>query len=384
MTQNLPIEIDQEAEVLSLLKTNTYEEVHQQTGWSRGRIYTLALKHGARKTELRIVERHAERRKRQLESLQAMVNTTTTADVLDFMSGLPDDSVSLHFTSPPYNLGKRYGNNPGADVMRYTYFHGWLMQVISEMARTLKPGGVVCLNTGKTRDWEDTLMPMDVMLFEDLRRSGLTFQSRVIWEVKHGLTPSHRLADRHETILVFSKGEQVTFNPTVARMIQKNPDKKAFKGPNKGKLSGNPFGAHPSDMWTDINQVGHNHPDRAMGDHPAQFPVKLAKRAIMLYTGPGELVCDPFRGSGSTAVAAKECHRNFVGADLFYGDLCERRVHAAQPDSFTPLPGVSDQSVAVWQAEAKRVDAQAIALSPAKDKLMCTQLGLLEEFKLAA
>lgn len=375
---------DAEIQVLALLQSRSYADIEKITGWSRGRIYALALRTGARKTEARIAERAAERRNRQLEALKALVNTTATADVLDFLDALPDNSVGMHFTSPPYNLGKPYGDAPGADLMRYTFFHGWLMQVISEMARTVKPGGVICINTGKTRDWEGNLMPMDVMLFEDLRRSGLTFQSRIIWEIKHGLTPSQRLADRHETILVFSKGAQATFNPNAARMPQKQPDKRAFKGPNKGQLSGNPYGAHPSDVWSDISQVGHNHPDKLHGSHPAQFPTKLAKRAILLYTRAGDLVCDAFRGSGSTAVAAKESGRDFVGADLFYGDLTDRRLMAADVDTFTPLPGVTDESVAVWQTEAIRVEHKAVPVTAQQEKTMCQQLGLLDIFETAA
>lgn len=368
-----------EADVLRLLEVNTYDQVRAITGWSKGKIYALALKCGARKTEGRIRERAAERRQRQLETLQAMVNQTTTADVLDFLGSLPDNSVKLHFTSPPYNLGKSYGDAVGADALRFTFFHGWLMQVISEMARTLAPGGVVCLQTGKTRDWENVLMPLDVLLYEDLRRSGLTFQSRVVWEIKHGLTPTKRLAERHETILVFSKGEQVSFNPNAARTGQKQPGKRAFKGPNKGELSGNPLGAFPSDIWTDISQVMNNHPDRAHGTHPAQFPVTLAKRAILLYSQPGDLICDPFRGSGTTAVAAKEAHRSFVGADLFYGDLTDRRLAATEPDNVTVLSGVTDESVAVWQAEARRVDQISTKITASQDKVLCQQMGLLDD-----
>jgi DNA modification methylase len=243
--------------------------------------------------------------------------------------------------------------------MRFTYFHGWLMQIISEVSRVLKPGGVFCLNVGKTLDWTDQLMPMDVLLYENLRRSGLTFQNRVIWTIPHGLTPKKRLADRYETMLIFSKGETPTFNPNVARMPQKQPGKRAFKGPNKGELSGNPYGAFPTDVWGDIATVRHNHPEKACGDHPAQFPVMLAKRAILLYTTPGDLVCDPFCGSGTTAVAAIEAGRNFVGADLFYEDLRAKRIALAKMDNFSVLPGVSDESVAVWQAEARQVNLTA-------------------------
>lgn len=346
------------------------------TGWSRGRIYALALKTGARKTERRIQERHAERRRRQEETLEAMLNSTVKSDVLDFLDGLPDNSVAMHFTSPPYNLGKKYGDCASADTMRFTYFHGWLMQVISEMSRTLKPGGVVCLNVGKTRDWEDQLMPMDILLYEDLRRAGLTFQSRVVWTVSHGLTPKRRLADRYETILVFSKGDQASFNPNAARLAQKQPDKRAFKGPNRGQLSGHPYGAHPSDVWSDIPQVGHNHPDTKNGKHPAQFPVALAKRAVLLYTLAGDLVCDPFCGSGSTAVAAVQTGRAFVGADLFYEDLRASRLKEATRDEFTPLPGVTDESVAVWQAEARRVDAAALPIAPHEEAALMAQLEL--------
>jgi DNA modification methylase len=226
-----------------------------------------------------------------------------------------------------------------------TYYHGWLMQITSEISRTLKPGGVVCLNVAKTRDWVGSLMPMDVLICEDMRRAGLTFQSRVVWTVPHGLTPTARLADRYETILIFSKGEQATFNPNAARVPQKQPGKRAFKGPNIGKLSCNPLGAHPSDVWSDIPNVGHNHPDTAEGKHPAQFPARLAKRCILLYSMAGDLVCDPFSGSGSTAVAAVESGRNFVGSDLFYENLRERRLAKAKPDTLTLLPGVSDETL---------------------------------------
>ncbi len=313
----------------------------------------VALKLGVRKHEARIQQRREERRREQEAFLLSMVDATAKADVLDFLAGIPDDSLAAHISSPPYNLGKSYGGGPSADTMRYTYFHGWLMQVVSEMARTVKPGGVVCLNTGKTRDWTDGLLPMDVMLFEDLRRAGLVFQTRIVWTIPHGLTPANRPADRYETILVFSKGEP-RFNANADRAPQKQPGKRSFKGANKSRLSGHPYGAAPTDVWSDIPSVRHNHPERSLGSHPAQFPVCLAKRLVLLYTRPGETVCDAFMGSGSTAVASIEAGRHFTGADLFYEDLRAKRIASAAPDSVTMLTGVTDESVALWQAEARR------------------------------
>lgn len=366
----------EERNVLALLGDNTYDQVREQTGWSRGRIYSLACKAGARKTEGRIRERHEERQKHQMETLAEMINTSCKADVLDFLDGIPDDSIACWITSPPYNLGKPYGNCIAADSMRHVYYHGWLCMVISELARTVKTGGVVALNVGKTRDEHDHLMPISHLIFDDLRRAGLTYQSEVIWEVPHGLTPKQRLAERHETVLIFSKGDQTTFNANAYRVPQKQPDKKAFKGPNRGKLSGHPLGAFPSDVWR-IPNVGHNHPDGKLGKHPAQFPVVLAKRLILLYTNAGDLVGDCFSGSGSTCVAAIETGRNHLGADLFYEDLRAKRIAAAKLDTFTPFTGVTDESVSVWQAEARRREHHVAKVpSAAEDLAMCEQLQI--------
>lgn len=356
---------------IALLATHTYEEVRQKTGMSRGTIYDLACKVGARKHESRIQQRQAERRSWQEAFLREMINTTATADVLDFLAGIPDNSVACHITSPPYNAAKPYLDSPMADALHHVYFHGWLMQVVAEMARTLKPGGVVCLNMGNTTDQNGSWLPMDVMLFNDMQRAGLTPLNRVVWTQPHGLTPKSKLAGRYETVLIFCKGPQATFNPNAARKPQRHPGKRAYKGPNKGQLSGHPLGAWPTDVWDDIPSVRANHPDRKHGDHPAQFPVGLAKRAVLLYTMPGDLVCDVFMGSGSTAVAAIETGRHFTGADLGYGELRSKRIAAAQLDRVTPLTGVTEESLAVWQAEAHRVDKRAQPVTRAQEKAQC-------------
>jgi DNA modification methylase len=362
---------EQQRHVLTLLSNHTYDEVRQETGWSRGKIYSLAMRVGARKNEARIRERREERKQRQVEFLNEVINSTVKCDVLDFLDGIPSDTVALHATSPPYNLGKPYGgqDSASADRMRFAYYHGFLMQVISEMARTLKPGGTLFLNLGSTRDWEDRLMPLDVLVYEDCRRSGLVFQSRIIWEVPFGLTPKRRLSERYETVLVWSKGESQTFNPSAARVPQKEPGKRAFKGPNRGKLSGHPLGAHPSNVWP-IRNVGSSNKERKWGIHPAQYPITLAKRGILLYSMPGDIICDCFSGSGTTQAAAIETGRNFLGADLFYEDLRSRRLADTIADSFSVLPGVTNESIAVWQAEARRVELSPPPITPTAELKM--------------
>lgn len=97
-------------------------------------------------------------------------------------------------------------------------------------------------------------------------------------------------------------------------MPQPYLNKRAYHGPNRGMLSGNPLGKNPSDVWTDIPQVHSSHPERT--GHPAQMPLALAERAILMTTKPGDLVVDPHAGAGTSVVAAVRVGRTAAGADL--------------------------------------------------------------------
>jgi len=344
---------DHEARILALLPTMTYEEVHRSTGFSRGKIYAAALKFGARKTEARIREKAVDRRRRQRETLEAIIDTTATSDVLDYLDSLPDGSVDLLVTSVPYNVGKTYGSTAG-DSLRFTYWMGWMMQVVSEASRVLRDGGVLAFQAGSTYDHLDQIVPIDMLMLDTVQKSGLSLQNRIVWQVPHGLTPKRRLAGRHETVIVASKGVPAHFNAASARTPQKQPGKRAFKGPNKGSISSHPLGAWPTDVWQ-IANVGHNSPEKVPG-HPCQMPEELARRLVQLYTMPGDLVVDPFSGSGTTHAVCIQTGRRFSGCDLMYADLREVRLAKAGLADFCPLPGVTDESIAVWQAEAVRVD----------------------------
>lgn len=342
-----------EDKVVAMLDRSTYQETADAFGVSRGKIYSIALERRARKNEERIRERRAERKARQKAALLEMIGDTQKADVLDWLDALPDQCANLIVTSIPYNVGKRYGDCASADAMAHAYYMGWMQMIISEMSRVLKPGGVLFLQCGSTRDNTGQIVPLDILLHETVTKTGLTHQNRVIWTIGHGLTPKGRLSGRHETALIATRGPApATFNPDPARTPQKQPGKRAYKGPNKGKLSGHPFGAWPSDVWS-IPNVGHNHPEKT--GHPAQFPEELAMRAIQLYTQPGDLVLDPFSGSGTVHACCIRSGRSFAGCDLFYEEIRAKRLAGVRPDDSCPLPGVTAESMAVWQAEAVAV-----------------------------
>lgn len=143
--------------------------------------------------------------------------------------------------------------------------------------------------------------------------SPFVLRNRIIWTFGHGLNSVNRFSGRHETIMWFTKGDQTVFNLDEVRVPQKYPGKRSYKGPNKGRLSGNPLGKNPSDVW-DIPNVKANHVEKT--DHPCQFPVAIPQRLIKALTARNGLVLDPFMGSGSTGVAAIVEDRRFVGAEI--------------------------------------------------------------------
>jgi DNA modification methylase len=349
--------------IVSLLSSGrTYEEVARRTGRSRGSIWRVARDKGARKNEPRIRARAADRiaqteRLALLEARVADMGTTKSMDVLDFLRETPANSVQIVCTSPPYNVGVDYGGGARADRVRHLAYLGLMLQVVSELERVTAPGGIVALQVGSTKCDDGTLKPLDVVLWDYLVMAGLSPQSRVVWPSVHGLTPKSRLAERYETVLIFSKGEPSVFNPSVARRPQKHPGKRAFRGPRRGALSGHPLGSFPTNVWDDIPHVAHN---REHHGHPAAFSQALARRIIGLYSLPGQTIADCFSGSGTTQIAAFAMGRAFIGCDLYYEGVRTDRLADATPDRFSRLPGVTTESAALWEAEARRVafDAQ--------------------------
>jgi adenine-specific DNA-methyltransferase len=120
-----------------------------------------------------------------------------------------------------------------------------------------------------------------------------------------------------------------TFNLDPVRVPQKYPQKKHFKGPKRGELSGNPLGKNPSDIW-EIPNVKSNHVEET--DHPCQFPVELIERLVLSMTDPGDWVFDPHIGTGTTAIAALIHNRKAAGTEIKerYIEITKERVSLAE------------------------------------------------------
>lgn len=228
-------------------------------------------------------------------------------DNLEFMRTLKTGSMNLIVTSPPYNLGKEYEKRTSLDI----YIESQAA-AIAEAVRLLSPTGSICWQVGNHVD-DGEVFPLDAILYRIFKDHGLKLRNRIIWTFGHGLHCQNRFSGRHETILWFTKGEEYTFNLDPVRIPSKYPDKKHFKGPNKGQLSGNPLGKNPSDVW-DIPNVKSNHVEKTI--HPCQFPIGLVERLVVALTNTGDNVLDPYLGVGSSAIAALKNNRNAYGCDI--------------------------------------------------------------------
>jgi adenine-specific DNA-methyltransferase len=228
-------------------------------------------------------------------------------DCLEFLATIPAESVQLVITSPPYNIGKEY--EEVLDIETYKAQQG---QVIEECVRILRPDGSICWEVGNYVD-NGEIIPLDILLYDCFKDNGLKLRNRIVWHFGHGLHCKNRFSGRYETINWFTKSDDYVFDLDPVRVPQKYPGKRHYKGPNIGKLSGNPKGKNPSDVWN-IPNVKSNHVEKT--DHPCQFPVALVQRLVLAMTNEGDLVFDPFMGVGTTAIAAVINGRRAAGAEI--------------------------------------------------------------------
>lgn len=252
-------------------------------------------------------------------------------DNLSFMRGLPDESVQLVVTSPPYNIGKRYERRISLDDYVKSQ-----VQVIAEAVRVVDRHGSICWQVGNhVRDGE--IFPLDIVLYHIFREHGLKLRNRIVWHFEHGLHGTRRLSGRHETILWFSKSDSYVFNLDSIRVPSKYPKKKYYKGPKVGQFSSNPLGKNPGDVWI-IPNVKHNHVEKTA--HPCQFPVELVERLVLMLSNEGGVVLDPYMGVGSSILAAIKNDRIGYGCDIVpkYVDIAWERVHALRSGELRTRP----------------------------------------------
>ncbi|HLH47041.1 MAG TPA: site-specific DNA-methyltransferase, partial [Acidimicrobiales bacterium] len=242
------------------------------------------------------------------------------------MDEVPDSSVALVVTSPPYFAGKEYEQTLGAGTTPASYldYLAMLRDVFAECVRALEPGGRIAVNVANLgrRPYRSLSADVIAILQDDLR---LLLRGEIVWVKQRGAAGSCAwgsfqratnpvLRDLTERVVVAAKGRFDRAVPAAER---------ARRGlPAASTMTRDDFMEGTLDLWEIPAESA-----RRVG-HPAPFPVELPARLIELYTYRGDLVLDPFAGAGTTAVAAVRTGRHYAGYDLdeSYIRLAEARV----------------------------------------------------------
>ena len=233
-------------------------------------------------------------------------------DCLDMIKNIPDDSIDLIITSPPYNVGIEYNSND--DNLEYDSYLNWLKEIFTQAYSKLKNGGRVCVNVAMESNKKGKkYLSNDISnMLEDI---GYLRNSTIIWD-KQNLSkrtawgswksPScPNIINPLEVIIVCSKGTR-----------KKTGDK------SKIDITKEEFIEYSLGVW----KFGSESAKRVK--HPAPFPVELPYRCMKMFSYVGDVVLDPFMGSGTTGVACKKLDRDFIGIELdkTYYDIAKERI----------------------------------------------------------
>jgi site-specific DNA-methyltransferase (adenine-specific) len=237
------------------------------------------------------------------------VSKVYLGDCIEIMRTLPTKSIDLVFADPPFNIGIKYDVHN--DNMPYEDYYNWSEKWIKETYRLLKNNGTIYIAIGDEFASEINII---------LKRTGFYFRNWIIWYYTFGQSQRKKFNRAHTHILYFTKDkERFTFNdrdirvPSARQLIYK--DKRA-----------NPIGKIPDDVWQ-FSRVCGTFKER-IGKHPCQMPEDLLELIIKTSSKEGELVLDPFGGTGTTVAVAKRLKRNFITMEISkeYYDVILKRL----------------------------------------------------------
>ncbi|WP_243336972.1 DNA-methyltransferase [Anaeromyxobacter soli] len=216
-------------------------------------------------------------------------------------------TARLCLTSPPYNIGKEYEKpRPLPEYLQ------WCSEWMGAIHNIATPDGALWLNLGYVSvPGKAKAVPLPYMLWD---RSPFFFNQEIVWTYGAGVSTKQTFCPRNEKWLYYVKDERnYVFNLDLVR----DPNVKYPNQKKNGKLRCNPLGKNPSDVWS-IPKVttGRNRSSRERTPHPAQFPLAVVDRIVKVSSEPGDVVIDPFSGSGSAGIAAVGNARVFLGVEI--------------------------------------------------------------------
>ena len=239
-------------------------------------------------------------------------------DCRKLLKTIPDDSITLVVTSPPYNIGKPYGKYK--DKISLDDWKQLIDEVTKEIYRILKPNGSFFLNLSPIPyDKDKEILPLPFIGYDLMKKNGFKIRNIITWTFNNMQNCSNRLSGRYENIVWGVKDlNNYIFNLDDIRIpyITKN-DKRLEGG----------IGRNPTDVWY-FDRVNNMYKNKLKLAHPTIYPLPMIIRIIKMSSNPGDTILDPFVGSGTSLVAAKILGRNGIGFELDtdYEEECKKRL----------------------------------------------------------
>lgn len=237
------------------------------------------------------------------KSIKKFENKIILGDCLEVMRQIPDNSVDMTFADPPFNLKKKY--NHYEDTKEKEEYLEWCKKWIGEMVRITKPSGSIFVHN----------IPRWLTYFAEYLNKIAYFRHWISWD-SGGAPMGKTLLPNHYGILYYTKSKsykEFKFYDIRYPHPRCRVCKELLKDYGGKKDQAHDFGPLLSDVWSDIHRIRHK---KRRDEHPCQLPVPLLERLILMTTDEGDIVLDPFVGTGTTAVAAKRLGRKYIGIDI--------------------------------------------------------------------
>lgn len=239
----------------------------------------------------------------KINNIINLANKIILGDCLEIMKQIPDNSLDMTFADPPFNLKKKY--NHYEDSKEKEEYLKWCSKWLVEMVRITKPTGSIFVHN----------IPRWLTYFAEYLNKISYFRHWIAWD-SGGAPLGKTLLPNHYGILYYTKTKSYKdFKFYDIRTPHKRCRicKEFLKDYGGKKDQMHPFGTLVSDVWTDIHRIRHR---KRRDDHPCQLPIPLLERLILMSTDEGDIILDPFIGTGTTAVAAKRLGRKYIGIDI--------------------------------------------------------------------
>jgi len=248
---------------------------------------------------------------------QNLINAVIQGDCLEVMRKIPSDSVDVAFADPPFNLEKKY--NSYRDKQSNEEYLSWCKDWLKEMVRITKPTGSIFVHN----------IPKWLIYFGAYLNEMAIFRHWIAWDAM-GPPLGKTLLPNHYGILYYVKSEKFKFYDI--RMLHRRCRvcKYVLQDYGGKKNQMHPLGPLVSDVWIDIHRIRHK---TRRDEHPCQLPVHLLERLLLMSTDNGDIVLDPFIGTGTTAIAAKKLGRRFIGIDIDprYVEITNKKLKQTKP-----------------------------------------------------